>query len=140
MQSKESVDFRYVTKDESRDFHSRRRWLVIYRNELHFIEKGSSMSHFEFCSRKLKLSKDEFNKLTRGYFLDGDLVFYKDNFIYDENVIKEGLAYAGQIKKTLNIAEAKIYFGLIVKESSSNWPFDLYYGDSLASGEIVKKC
>lgn len=133
-----NIDFRYITKDESRDFHKMRRAFVIYNNQLLFIDKGSEMSHYEFCSKKLNLSKDIFNEITRGYYLDGNLVFYKDNFIFDEKVISESLKYVNQIKQSLNLTEAKIYFGLIVGEPGGNWPFDYYYGNSLASGEIVK--
>lgn len=138
MKSENDLDFRYVTKEESRDFHSRRRAFVIYNDELLFIEQGSSMFHWEFCSSKLNLTKDEFNKLTRGYYLDGILVFYKDHFIYDEDVIKEGLKYVSQIKKTLKIDEVKIYFGVVVGKLGEEWPPDYYYGDSLANNDIIK--
>lgn len=138
MKSEKNVDFRYVTKDEARDFHSKRRAFVIYKNKLIFIKQGSSLSHWEFCSSKLNLNKDLFNQLTRGYYLDGNLVFYKDNFIYDDNVIKEALMYVNQIKKTLNLINVKIYFGLIVGNSGENWPFDYYYGDSLVNNIIIK--
>lgn len=128
MKLENNVDFRYVTKDESRDFHSKRRAFVIYKNQLYFIEQGSSMSHWEFCSSKLNLSKDVFNQLTRGYYLDGNLVFYKDNFICDENVVREALKYIDQIKNILNISCVKIYFGLIVGKPGENWSFEYYYG------------
>ena len=134
-----SDDLRYVTKDESRDFHKRRRAFVIYRNELFFIDKGSAMSHWEFCSSKLNLSKGVFNELTRGYYLDGNLVFYKNNFSYDKNVIAEALKYLNEIKKILKITEVKIYFGLVMGKPGENWPFESYYGDSLANNDILKK-
>ena len=83
------TDYRYVTKDESRDFHSRRRAFVIYEDKLYFIRKGSSLSHWEFCQKQFpNITKEEFSKLIRGYYLDGDLVFYKDNFTYDNELIK----------------------------------------------------
>lgn len=75
----------------------------IYNNELLFIEQGNSMSHWEFCLNKLNLTKDNFNKLTRGYYLNGDIVFYKNNFAYDEGVIKEEIKYINQIKKALKM-------------------------------------
>ncbi len=99
--SENNVDFRYETQDQSREFHSKKRAFIIFKNELIFIKQASSMSHWEFCSSKLNLNKDLFNQLTRGYYLDGNLVFYKDNFIYDDNVIKEALMYVNQIKKVL---------------------------------------
>lgn len=135
----EKIDFRYVTKDESRDFHSRRRAFVILDNKLRFIPKGSTMSHFEFCQNKFpNLSRDDFNKITRGYFLDGDLVFYKDNFIYDNDVINEALAFVKEIKNILSLETAKIYFGLIVGRPGEDWPKDYYFGDLLPDGKIIK--
>lgn len=95
----ENPDFRYVTKDESREFHKMRRAFVIFKKELYFIEKGSDMSHWEFCQKHSpEMTKDKFNEITRGYYLSGDLVFYKDNFYYNENVIKEALNYITEIK------------------------------------------
>lgn len=138
MKSENNLDFKYVTKAESRDFHSRRRAFVIYNNELLFIEPGNSMSHWEFCLNKLNLTKDNFNKLTRGYYLNGDIVFYKDNFTYDDVVIKEGIKYINQIKNALNIDKAKIYFGFIVGNPGENWPYEFYYGDSLANNKIIR--
>ena len=134
----ENVDFRYETKDESRDFHSKRRAFVIFQNKLFFIEKGSSMSHWEFCLNKFNLSKEVFNQLVRGYYLDGDLVFYKDNFVYDEGVVQEALKYVGQIKFLLNLDEVKLYFGLIVGKPGEYWPYDYFYGVSLSSNEIIR--
>ena len=94
----ENPDFRYVTKDESRDFHKKKAF-VVYKNEVHFIEKGSDMSHWKFCQKYFpNMTKNEFKKITRGYYLNSELVFYKDNFYYDENVIKEALNYITEIK------------------------------------------
>ena len=134
-----NIDFRYVTKDESRDFHSKRRAFVIYENSLYFIDKGSSISHYEFCQNKFpNLSKENFNQITRGYYLDGDLVFYKDNFIYDNEVINEALKYVNEIKRLLDLSTVKIYFGLIIKKPGENWPKDYYYGESLQDDVIVR--
>ena len=135
------TDYRYVTKDESRDFHSRRRAFVIYENKLHFIRKGSSMSHWEFCQSKFpNMTKEEFNSITRGYYLDGDLVFYKDNFVYDNNVINEALEFVKKIKSTLKISNTiKIYFGLVVGVPGEDWPKDFYYGNLQKNNNITKK-
>ena len=134
----DKVDFRYVTKDDARDFHRRRRAFVIYKDELSFIEEGCAMSHSEFCSTKFNIEKDEFNKLTRGYYIDGNLVFYKDNFIYDEGVIEEALKYVHKIKDYLKVDKMKIYFGQIIGKTSDDWKYDYYYGD-LVDNEIIEK-
>ena len=58
------------------------------------------MSHFEYCQTK-GITKEEFNKITRGYYLDGKVVFYKDNFIYDDELINEGLSYLNEISRRI---------------------------------------
>ena len=81
------MDYRYETKDDAREFHRQRKSFVILNNKLYLLPAGSSMSHFEYC-QKIGLDKETFNSITRGYYLNGNLIFYKDNFIYDENVIE----------------------------------------------------
>lgn len=135
----EGEDFRYVTKDESRDFHKQRRAFVIYQGKVLFIEKGRDMSHWEFCQENFPaMTRKEFNQIIRGYYLDGNLVFYKDNFCYDDKVIEVALEHIPEIKKNLGLCSVKINFGLVIGKAGENWPVDLYYGQSLASGEIVK--
>ena len=91
------------------------------------------MSHFEYCKTK-GLNKDEFNKITRGYYLNGNVIFYKDNFIYDDEVIKDGLSFLNEISSKLLINEFKIYFGQIPEE---NFALDFYYGRYI-NGSIIK--
>lgn len=134
------IDFRFVTKDESRDFHSRRRAFVIYKDKLYFIRKGSSLSHWEFCQKQFpNITKEEFSKLIRGYYLDGDLVFYKDNFTYDNELIDKSLNYIKKIKSTLKLYTMKIYYGLIIGVPGEDWKKDYYYGDLLENNTISKK-
>ena len=135
----DKIDFRYITKNESREFHSRRRAFVIYDGKLYIIRKGSTMSHWEFCQSKLpNITKDIFNQLTRGYYIDNELVFYKDNFIYDNNVINEALQYVKKIKSRLHIDSCKIYFGLIIGEPGTDWAKDYYYGNLLSDNSIIE--
>ena len=85
------------------------------------------------------MTKKEFNSITRGYYLDGDLVFYKDNFTYDNNVINEALEFAKKIKSTLKLENTiKIYFGLVVGVPGEDWPKDYYYGN-LQKNNTIKK-
>ncbi len=118
------MDYRYETKDEARDFHKQRKAFVILNGTLEFLPKGSSMSHYEYCQTK-GINKEEFNKITRGYYINGNLVFYKDNFIYDDKVIEESLNYINEIASTLELKEFDIYFGLIIEK---NFAFDYHYG------------
>lgn len=127
------MDYRYETKDEARDFHKQRRAFVIINHKLEFLPLGSQMSHFEYCQNK-GIDKEQFNQLTRGYYLNGNLVFYKDNFIYDEFLIKEALVFVPEIAKELSLNELDIYFGQLPEE---NFRLDYYYGKYL-NGSIIR--
>ena len=130
------MDYRYETKREVRDFHKQRIAFVIINNEIHFI-KNSEMSHWEYC-KNLSISKEIFNTLTRGYYYNGKIVFYNNNFTYDNNVIEEGLNYIVKIKEECNIDKAEIYFGLIIDKTQIIWPCDLHYGKIDEKNRIIK--
>lgn len=127
------MDYRYETKDEIREFHKKRRAFIIIGNKLEILPINSLMSHFEYCKSK-GLTKKEFNKITRGYYLNGNIVFYKDNFIYDEKVIEEGLAFLNEISSKILVNEFAIYFGKIPEK---NFCFDFYYGRYI-NGKIIR--
>ena len=128
-----NMDYRYDTKDDARDFHKQRKAFIILNSVLEFLPDGSSMSHFEYCQCK-GLDKEDFNKITRGYYLNGNIVFYKDNFIYDENVIDEALKYLNEISQKIGRTEFEIYFGQLPEK---NFALDFYYGKYL-NGKIIK--
>lgn len=128
-----NTDYRYETSDESRNFHRQRRAFVILNKKLEFLDKGSEMSHFEYLNEK-GIDKETFRKVIRGTYLNGNLSFYKDNFIYDDALIKEALSYIEEIAKTLNINEFNIYFG---HKPEENFAFDYYYGKYI-NGSIKK--
>lgn len=127
------MDYRYETKDEARDFHRQRKAFIILNDKLEFLPEGTAMSHFEYCKTK-GLEKEQFNKITRGYYINGTLVFYKDNFIYDENVISEALKYVKEISQKISVNEFEICFGL---QLDNNFAFDFHYGQ-FKKGNIIK--
>ena len=127
------MDYRYETKSDAREFHKQRKAFVIISSKLYFLPEESSMSHFEYC-QKIGLDKETFNSITRGYYLNGNLVFYKDNFIYDENVIEESLRFIDEISIKLSINKFEIYFGQLPDE---NFKLDYHYG-RYERGEIIK--
>ena len=131
------MDYRYETKKDVRDFHKNRMAFIIIDNIIHFIE-NSEMSHWEYC-QSLNMSKEKFNELTRGYFFEGRIVFYKDNFTYDENVIKEALKFIIQIKEKYKFERADIYFGLIIDKSKIVWPCDYHYGMIDENNNIIRQ-
>ena len=128
------MDYRYETKEEARDFHKQRKAFIIIDGNLEFLPDGSDMSHFEYCETK-GLSKDDFNKITRGYYLSGNVVFYKDNFIFDDEVIEIGLDVVDEISKKINIDEFEIYFGQLPEQG---FALDYHYGKYI-NGTIKKK-
>jgi len=128
------MDYRYETKDEARDFHRQRKAFVIINNKLDFLPDGSKMSHYEYCQTK-GLSKEEFNKITRGYYLNGrGLVIYKDNFVYDDELINETLLFIDEIATKISQTEFEIYFGQLPEK---NFELDYHYG-RYKDGKIIK--
>jgi len=127
------MDYRYETNDNARDFHKSRMAFIIFDNCVEFLPHGSSMSHFEYCQTK-NISKSEFNNIIRGYYLNDNLVFYKDNFIYDDALIIESLIHIKTIAKVLNKRKFNIYFGELPQE---NFKLDFFYG-KFDNGKIIK--
>ena len=127
------MDYRYETKDEARDFHKQRKAFIILEGEIEFLPEGSSMSHYEYGQTK-GLSKEEFNQITRGYYLNGNAVFYKDNFIYDGEVIENSLKVVDEISKIINVEEFEIYFGQLPEQG---FALDYHYG-KYVNGKIIK--
>ena len=127
------MDYRYQTKDEASNFHKQRKAFIILNNKLEFLPEGSSKSHYEYCEEK-GISKEEFNKITRGYYLNGNTVFYKDNFLYDDNVIANALQVINEISRIVNVDEFNIYFSQLPEQQ---FALDYHYGKYL-NGKIIK--
>ena len=117
------MDYRYETQDEARNFHKQRKAFIILDGKLEFLPEGSDMSHYEYCKTK-GLSKEEFNEIIRGYYLNSNLVFYKDNFIYDE-VITTAIQVVDEISKIIKNDEFNIYFGQLPEQG---FALDYHYG------------
>lgn len=128
------MDYRYEAKKEARDFHKQRKAFIILNNLLEFLPEGSSMSHFEYCESK-GINKEKFNEITRGFFLNGDAVFYKENFIYDDFVIQEALEHIGELAQMLDVEKFEIYFGEL---PDKDFAYDYHYG-RYEKGSIVKQ-
>ncbi len=127
------MDYRYETKESARDFHKQRRAFLIYKNKVEFMPKGCHMSHYEYSQIK-GMSKEEFNKMTRGCLIGDNVLFYKDNFIYDDLVIKEALEHIDEIALELDRNEFNIYFGALPQD---NFKPDFLYG-KYKNGEVIR--
>src|SRR5574344_1152256 len=129
------MDYRYETNDDIRKFHKQRIAFIIIEGKLHII-KNSELSHWEYCE-KMHISKKKFNKYIRGYYLNGNAVFYKDNFSYDENVINVSLKYLPILRKECELNKINIYFGVKMDTNLKVWPPDYYYGIINEKDEII---
>ena len=127
------MDYRYETKNEARDFHKQRKAFIILNGVLEFLPEGSAMSHYEYCQTK-GMDKETFNTITRGFYLNGNTIFYKDNFIYDEELIKEALEHVNEIAEKVNEEKFEIYFGTLPEK---NFAYDYHYG-KYEKGKISK--
>ena len=67
--------------------------------------------------------------------LSGNVVFYKDNFIFDDEVIENALNVVDEIYKKINIDEFEIYFGQLPEQG---FALDYHYG-KYVNGKIIKK-
>lgn len=112
--------------EEVNNFHKRRIAFLIYENKVFYI-KDSTFSHWEFA-QTLNISKETFDNLCRGYYLDGKLIFYKGNFTYDEEMISFAKQYFDEIKKELNLEKIEVYFGQKIGKIGEAWPPDYFYG------------
>lgn len=118
------MDYRYDKNENSSDFHRNRKAFIILNNTLEFLPVGEDMTHYEYCKSK-GISKDKFNEIIRGYYLNNYVVFYKDNFIYDEEVINISLNYLEEISLKFSVIEFDVYFGQLPDD---DFKLDYYYG------------
>ncbi|MGD9901214.1 MAG: hypothetical protein AB7S44_01610 [Spirochaetales bacterium] len=109
-----------------RDFHKERIAFLIVKDKIHFI-KGVDKSHFELAS-ELGISKEEFDNLCRGFYLNGKIVFYKGHFTYDNEMISIAKKFIPEIKKFCGAKEVEVYCGQIVGSPNEIWPPDFYLG------------
>ena len=68
------MDYRYEVKESAREYHKTRKAFIIYNDVLEFMPDGCDMSHFEWCQKK-GIGKKEFNRITRGFYKEGNKIF-----------------------------------------------------------------
>lgn len=122
----------YDLKNESdsldvKEFHKRRVAFIIYENKVFYI-KDSTFSHWEYA-QTLGVSKETFDNLCRGYYLDGKLIFYKGNFEYDDELINYAKQFFDEIKDELKLEKVNVYFGQKIGKIGEAWPPDYFYGE-----------
>ena len=109
------------------DFHKQRIAFIIYQDNVYYM-KDSILSHWEFA-QTIGISKENFDTLCRGYYLNEKLIFYKGNFEYDDDLIEYAKQYFDEIKKELKLEKVKVYFGQKIGKIGEAWPPDYFYGE-----------
>ena len=102
------------------DFHKQRTAFIIINNEVLFLT-NSKLSHFEWA-QSLGVNEEVFITLTRGYVLNGNIVFYKGKFEFDDNVVADAHTYAKKIKSKCGLKVARVYAGVVVGEIGTLFP------------------
>lgn len=114
-------------KENIEDFHKKRIAFIIWKNQV-LLLKNSTLSHSQWA-QSLGIDIKEFNSLTRGYVLNNDIVFYKGNFDFDEQVIEDAKYFSDAIKTECSLNFAKVYAGVNVGEVGTIYPPKKYLFD-----------
>lgn len=109
-------------KQKEADFHKKRVAFLIINNEIMFLQ-DSAMSHFDWAKSlgQEKFDINNFDSITRGYFMENNIYFYCGNFEVNDNVIKEAKKFTPIICKKYNISFPNVYGGMNVGEVGTVW-------------------
>lgn len=113
--------------DNDRKFHKSRIAFMIINDEILFLE-DSDMSHKEWAT-KLGVEIETFKQIVRGYYKDNQIIFYKGNFIYDDQTKMIAYNYIDKIKEYCGLESVDVYLGIKVGEPGEIWPGDYYLGN-----------
>lgn len=106
------------------ELHKKRTAFIVVDKKVLYLT-DSTMSHYQWAT-SLGLDIEKFNDLTRGFVQENLIVFYKGNFQYDENVIKDAENYAFEIMQFCKLKNAQIYVGMKVGKIGEKWSPDKY--------------
>lgn len=108
-----------MNKERESKFHQSRVAFMIIENEVIFL-RNSSMSHFEWYL-SLGLPSDKFDEIIRGYYKEGRIIFYKGDFLYDDEVIEVAKCYGDYIRQEVGDADALLFAGVKKGEIGEVW-------------------
>ncbi|MBE6160083.1 MAG: hypothetical protein E7157_03440 [Lactobacillales bacterium] len=100
-------------------FHVSRIAFMIINNEIIYLE-NSKMSHIEWY-KSLGYKEEDFNNIVRGYTKDNKIIFYKGDFLYDDETINTAITFAPIIKEYINNENAEVYAGVIKGKIGEQW-------------------
>lgn len=116
----EFLHYKIEKMDRELEFHKSRIAFLVMDNEILYLE-NSPMSHKEWYL-SLGYKEENFNHVIRGYLKDNKLVYYKGDFMYDDEVIQKALETEDIIKKHCDKLNAITYCGVIKGEVGEDWP------------------
>ena len=91
---------------------------MIFNNEVKYLN-NSNMDHREWFL-SLGGNPDDYPNLVRGFISNGKIVFYKDAFSYDEEVIKTAKRYAPSMKVVLG-DNLEVWCGVLPGRPGEKW-------------------
>lgn len=92
---------------------------MIINNEVIYL-RDSGMSHLEWYL-SLGLPKGKFDQIIRGYYKDGKIIFYKGDFLYDDEVIETAKFYGNFIREEVRDNDASIFAGVKKGKIGETW-------------------
>lgn len=91
---------------------------MIFNNEVKYLN-DSKMDHREWFL-SLGGKEEDYPNLIRGFISNGKIVFYKNNFSYDEEVIKTAKRYAPSMKIVLG-DNLEVWCGVLPGRPGEKW-------------------
>lgn len=100
-------------------FHQSRIAFMLIDENIIYLE-NSKMGHDEWFL-SLGYPIEEFDLITRGYYKDGKIIFYRGDFVFDDKVISDAKMYSKQIMTYVNDFEAEVYVGVKRGKIGTPW-------------------
>jgi len=105
------------------EFHKKRIAFMIINDDIMFLQ-NSPMTHFEWAKSiedKVKIDLSNFDKITRGYYLNNEIFFYQGNFDANDQVISDAKKYTKIICNKFNLNNPSVYAGMEIGEVGTRW-------------------
>ena len=106
---------------------------MIFNNEVKYLN-NSNMDHREWFL-SLGGNAEDYPNLVRGFISNGKIVFYKDNFSYDEEVIKTAKRYAPSMKVVLG-DNLEVWCGVLPGRPGEKWEAIMKLNDNELTGFV----
>ena len=102
-----------------KEFHKSRIAFMIINQEVIFLE-NSPMSHIEWYT-SLGLPIEKFDNIVRGYTKDNKIIYYKGDFLYDEEVLDVAKNTSYKIMEYIGNFNLKVFAGVTKGEIGAEW-------------------